>query len=399
MSDVPLGWLRHEDTIAVNYMGRQLPEPTYFLTADSGVIRNAVTQNWFGMPTTTKKVVVINPEEHPRWGAVKEYVPQYDTWVRPTRWDGSLVPSGPDFATGKNTGFCALQFAVQLGYKDIYLMGVDLQTVNGRKYCYEPGGNASPYDQFLRHFIAGVHRCTDYGINVYSCSPISPLNGHIKFVPWQRLVPRMPVFVSHYTVDTPYEQEVKNLEASLCRWGLDYWLEGIYSLGTWRANSNYCATQVQKALGKFEPRAICRVDADAIIQKRPDFFERPKFKADVAAAIWKDSKLRPGGELMGGTMYFGNTPRCREVIEGWLERIAKRPHGRNPDLLMQELNRTKCDFKELPLSYCRIFDFPAMGNEIVIEHFQGSRKWKKLMNLKGPDPCAGVPACSRTSPV
>ena len=382
---VPLGWLRKEDTIAVNHVARVLPEPTYFLTADSGVITAVARENFWGLPESVKKVVVINKDEHPNWDRVKDFIPLFDEHVVPTRWDGNISLDKSQFATGKNTGFCALQYAVHLGYKEIYLLGVDLQFTDGRKYFFE-GGNTtkSPYDLFYAHYRTGLKLLLASGVRVFSCSPVSRLNHSIQYVDPLRLVPKMPVFVSHYTKDTPYVDIAKNLVASLEKWHLDYDIEATPIIGTWRHNSNYCAVQVKMMLEKYRPRSILRLDADAQVEAYPDLFVSKGFRCDVAATMWYSSKLRPKGELMGGTLYFANTPGSRDIVTYWIERINQRPNYRNPDLLLEILrkHRAKVNFRELPLSYCRIFDFPNMGPEKVIVHYQASRKCKKIVNEK-----------------
>ena len=195
----------------------------------------------------------------------------------------------------------------------------------------------------------------------------------------------MPIFVSHYTIHTPYQKEIEKLKQSLIKFDLDYDLEGIKPKGTWRANSNWCAWQVQKALKYYPGRDIVRVDADAIIQRYPSYFTDFDFDADIAACVWKASRLRPGGEFLGGTMYFANNERTRFIVDEWVKQSELTPTYRNGDMLetIIQKNKEKIRFGKLPLAYCKIFDF--MRNEVdepVIEHFQASRKYKGLMNTK-----------------
>ena len=379
LKGLPLGWLRFEDTIGVNYAAFNMPEPTYFLTADSGVISKSVINNFWGIKS--KKVVVINSKEHPRWNNVKDYVPKFDEHVIPTRWDGEISLDQNNFATGKNTGFCALQYAIHLGYKEIYLLGFDLQKTNGKKYYYGDGGTDSPYDLFYEHFKIGLEKIKGI-VNVYSCSSVSRLNKHIPYVKLLSLVPLMPVFTSHYTIKTPYEDIVKYLVKSLEKFNLDYDIEPIKSFGFWRTNSNYCAKSTLKMLEKYKPRPILRLDADATIEKFPILFDK-KFRPDIGGCIYKQSKLKPEGEFMGGTIYFGNTERSREICKIWVDECERHPNHRNGDLLWRIIHREKnMLFKEMPISYCRIFDFPNMGPEIVIQHWQASRKCKGIINKR-----------------
>jgi len=201
---------------------------------------------------------------------------------------------------------------------------------------------------------------------------------------------RMPLIVSHYTFDTGYEQEVKNLIASLERWGLDYEIEGIKSLGNegkvqaWRRNSNYCSQLVQKMLARHPDKDILRVDADAVFQRYPDLFLQDDFDADVAAHV-HDFRWR-SQELLGGTIFFKNTPNVRWLVENWAwECMVNRPKQRNPDLLKDIIDKKKFNIKfvELPETYCKIFDIMRDVKEPVIEHFQASRRFKRQVNIQG----------------
>lgn len=209
---------------------------------------------------------------------------------------------------------------------------------------------------------------------------------------------KMPIFVSHYTRNTPYEEITKRLISSLHKFGLDYDIEGISPLGSWRANSNYCAWQVQKMLKKHHPRPILRVDADAVVQCSPGLFEQPDFDADIAAVIWYG--FRRGGELLGGTLYFANNERVHLLVSRWIELCKLTPLKRNPDLLEKAiwegndfLRKSRVwvrecreyigsvKFVKLPLEYCKIFDYMSQEvKEPVIEHFQASRKYRKLID-------------------
>lgn len=195
----------------------------------------------------------------------------------------------------------------------------------------------------------------------------------------------MPLFISHYTINTPYETVVRKLRKSLERFGLDYEIEGIKSFGNWRANSNHCAWQVQKMMVKYPNRSILRLDADAVVQRMPVLFVESGFDPDIAAVVWKQSKLRPKGELLGGTLYFANNKKSKAIVDEWVEACASNPRGRNSDHLQKIVEREKerIKFYDMPLAYCKIFDsMSAQVPEPVIEHFQASRKFKKTINMQ-----------------
>ena len=198
---------------------------------------------------------------------------------------------------------------------------------------------------------------------------------------------RMPLVVSHYTMGTGYEEEVKHLEASLKSHNLDYKLQGIPSAGTWRANSNYCAIQVQEMLLTTD-RDILRVDADARFQQFPSLFLQDDFNADIAAVIYDFPWHH--NELMGGTLFFRNNDRVKRFVDQWARLCcADKPTERPGDLLDfmfrqgQEFHNF-VSFATLPPTYCKIFDkMDDVTDPPVIEHFQASRRFKRIVNQAG----------------
>jgi len=197
---------------------------------------------------------------------------------------------------------------------------------------------------------------------------------------------RMPLVVSHYTASTGYENEVKNLIDSLISLKLDYEITPIKSLGSWRANSNYCAQHIRDMLIKHPDRDILRVDADAVFQARPVLFEQDDFNADIAACVY-DFWYRPN-EFLGGTLFFRNTEYVKELVNHWVTVACKsaRNTERNGDLLqeiLQYIEFRNINFESLPPSYCKIFDRMKDGNPPVIEHFQASRRFKRIVNAEG----------------
>jgi len=191
----------------------------------------------------------------------------------------------------------------------------------------------------------------------------------------------MPLVVSHYTLDTPYEEEVKNLVKSCKEWKLELDLTPIKSLGTWRANSNFCSKVIQSALERFPGRDILRVDADAVFERYPIIFEDPKFIADIAAHVHDFPWHR--NELLGGTIFFRNTPVVRKLVAEWAELcMGSSKRKRNPDLLQDLLNSGKHNLKfaSLPAQYCKIFDLMRNVPDGVIIHNQASRRFRGIVN-------------------
>ena len=191
---------------------------------------------------------------------------------------------------------------------------------------------------------------------------------------------KMPVIIAHYTLHTPYEEEVKYLLRSLLSLELEFDVEPIESLGTWRANSNYSIWLIEKMLNKYPKRAILKTDADAVFHKVPDLFLGNDFDCDFACR-WQNFRYRKH-ELLGGTLYFANNKNARELLRIWKEKCIVNPTARNPDLLQEAINKmgSNINARQLPASYCKIFDTMRHIKNPVIEHFQASRRLKKIID-------------------
>lgn len=186
LTDFGFNKLKNKDTIAVNHAVHSVPDPTYYITADSGVIRKSADNNFWKLGKDTVKIAVMGPE-HKRYSKVKDVLYKFDKVIKPARFDGVIGFNYEDFATGKCTGFCALQLAVLLDYKRIYLLGIDLVAPEGKRHFYGKAGipDASRcLGTFYEHFVTGInilHKESD--VRVVSCSSISRLNQYIPFVP------------------------------------------------------------------------------------------------------------------------------------------------------------------------------------------------------------------------
>ncbi|MFX0140289.1 MAG: 6-hydroxymethylpterin diphosphokinase MptE-like protein [Candidatus Hodarchaeota archaeon] len=186
--------LKNQNTIAVNFAAEKMFErgfiPTYFLTADSGVIITSVMKDFWGLKDKCTTVVVMG-EEHPNFKRAKSFLDDFDVRIKPYRTDtGNMGFTFDEFVTGKNTGFCALQYAVVLGFENIYLLGFDLdKDKEGDKYWYAKGGRVSPYNIFLEHFITGIRKVHKYSkIKIYLSSKPSKLEPYLQYCPIQEAI-------------------------------------------------------------------------------------------------------------------------------------------------------------------------------------------------------------------
>ncbi len=190
-------------------------------------------------------------------------------------------------------------------------------------------------------------------------------------------------FVGFYTEGDRYETEAETLRLSLKALGLPHELRGIKSLGTWQRNTQYKARFVRDMIAASPSQPIVYLDVDALVVHPPALFN--ELQADVAATIFS------GGELLGGTIYFGGTAKATEVADRWLSlckqypekippgRFSRYPRGTlawDQRLLHMAIQETPdARFVELPPSYCYIIDMSRQRHpdaEPVILHTRGS---------------------------
>ena len=169
--------LNGKETIAVNKVIQAIPHATYFLTADSGIATNV--NNWTKDSTAIK--VLAYSATHKRLHRFQSCWSSFDVTMK----YGSGNPT-PDigfrfgeFQPGQNSGFCALQFAVIMGYSPIYLLGFDLS--GGHLFDIKKRTWARRLDEFYNHFKKGLLQLRNTNVKVISCSPISRLNDIIEY--------------------------------------------------------------------------------------------------------------------------------------------------------------------------------------------------------------------------
>jgi len=194
LKDFPFEQLRNKNTIAVNMAAFDVPNPTYCITGDSSIFRRIQEGYFKDIDTTWVMVANLN---HPvmKWkdGQFKHrgtgfvYNPFcVNMLIRSEGLEG-IGFTFNDFKTGYNSGFCALQLAVLLRYKKIYLLGIDLcKNVPKCHYHNRYGGRKTISDGYLDRFYDNFVLALDMikqetDIKVISCSSISRLNKHIPY--------------------------------------------------------------------------------------------------------------------------------------------------------------------------------------------------------------------------
>jgi len=194
LKDFSFEKLKDKNTIAVNMAALDVPNPTYCITGDSNIFRKVQEEFFKRVNTTWVMVTNLNHPvmkwkdgrfEHRTTGFV--YNPfSVDMLIKSAGLDG-IGFSFNDFRTGYNSGFCALQLAVLLGYTKIYLLGMDLQkgiekTHYHNRYQNRDTISQSAFKNFFKNFVIALDILKEKtDIEVISCSKISRLNEYIPY--------------------------------------------------------------------------------------------------------------------------------------------------------------------------------------------------------------------------
>lgn len=178
------------------------------------------------------------------------------------------------------------------------------------------------------------------------------------------------VFVSAFTKNTPYEEEVETLRDSLDKFGLSYVIYEIPNQGSWIRNTQEKVKYMFRALEDYKC-PIVWVDADAEIHKKPDYFK----------SVNKDIEfytIKEWDDYLIGTLFLNYNLRVKEFITTWIynceinnlsaQKVFKNVIKKTPDL----------DVGNLPVEYIKIFDNDLQKcDDPVIVHNQASRRFKK----------------------
>ncbi len=198
----------------------------------------------------------------------------------------------------------------------------------------------------------------------------------------------LPIVVSFYTKNTFYQLEVQNLIASCEKFEILSHIEPIESFGSWEINCAYKPFFIHRKLQELK-RSVLWVDADAIFKKQPE--ELPVFAKDFAVRINFDIPIDHPSHIMSGTVYANYTSGADALLRLWSKRSQEGINrvGRKEEFWDQMSLRdalycaeNTAEFDSLPYTYAKIVDHRGdlqLTEEPVIEHYQASRRYKKLI--------------------
>lgn len=198
------GILEGRDVIAVNQAIWKIPSAKYFITMDYTWLSKSKIQGigsagnraqFIQHPAKKYFVIAFGGE---RLGCVDEFhyidkkfnleydLTLFDKVIKTFQY-GGIGFSFEDFHCGSDSGYSALQLAVVLGYKEIYLLGMDFNVSGDSTHCHTdyPRQDSRDYQGRLDHYLQPYPRAfqelRQSGIQVYSSSHISKLNQYILY--------------------------------------------------------------------------------------------------------------------------------------------------------------------------------------------------------------------------
>lgn len=196
-----------------------------------------------------------------------------------------------------------------------------------------------------------------------------------------------PLIVSYYTKDTLYQLEVQNLISSCEKWGLEHHIEPIPTFGSWERNCSYKPFFLMEKTQQLK-RPLLWVDADGVFLQQPAYLEA--FDTDFAVRTnrqWKDDHP---SKVISGTVFVNSTPGAERVLKSWAKESldALADPNRKIEFWDQIALRDVvlrgvpgAVISDLPTSYMAIIDNPEdQKGEMVIGHYQASRRFKKIIN-------------------
>lgn len=303
--------------------------------------------------------------------------------------------------SASNSGLNALCLAVCLGASPIYLLGFDMKGEKGKAAWWHDGyigdkwHDESIYKSaMIPNFELFAPAIKAERFRVINLNPDSALRcfeiGEFKDIKKRE----RPLITGCYTKDTEYEGEIKRLEKSLVRFGLEYYFEAVENLGNWRKNIHQKVKFVQRCLDKFECDII-QMDSDTEIKKFPELFDQFQ-EYDIAIYIKEFESFTHEGKRLTITdltnvsvVYFKNNAKVKRFVEAWVKRDATL-EDHIDDISFGETLKEFKDLKvlRLPHTYCHIFS-RRIKEAPVIELHQASRRLKESIefdNVKTKQP-------------
>jgi hypothetical protein len=407
VNDIDLSLLENEDVMCVNKSIELFDNPKYFVTMDYTFFKKindpdlniiSKSKNSYFILNNTKGVFsklnngnLIDNSRNVEYKRLNKFNNIVESiYVSP------FSNSIEKFANGGNSGFCAIQLALLLGYDQINLIGLDLQINENQNTHYHNAYDIQSTNKF-NQMVPNYQKNFDEAFKhlesneLYKIRTVTSslfFEKYIKKITIEKALENDPVqsnlmVVGYYTENTEYEEEAKRLIESLNDLNINHDIVGVNDLGNWQLNTRYKAKFLSKMLNKHKKYNLLYVDVDAVIHKYPELFTE-SFDFDIAVR-WQDFYWIKN-ECLSGTIYLANNPKTKELCKRWEKsnieegKDAKTFEQWNLGKIIIEMrNEGKIKDFNLPPEYTMIFDsmrsiYPYV--DPVIEHFQASRKYR-----------------------
>ena len=188
------------------------------------------------------------------------------------------------------------------------------------------------------------------------------------------------VIISGYTLNTEYEKSIRRLEKSLQKFSLPYRFYPYENQGSWTKNTMVKSSLVLRALKEFSTDVIW-LDADAVVQSKPQFFYDLRTKEFDICCHFLKSRRNPR-ELLTGTFYFRNNEIVHSLVEDWaMKNDVVNWDQRILQSLVDNKYKDKLKIMNLPIEYIKIKpkNGTLNGKNFVIGHHQMSREQRHVL--------------------
>lgn len=203
--------------------------------------------------------------------------------------------------------------------------------------------------------------------------------------------------VTAYTVNTPYEDEVKSLEKGLITHDVKHCIFPYLSVGDWRLNCQNKQDYIIRALKKYKCPVVW-LDADARLYGYPALFDNYPYDVGLYKRMHTPKQKKQTGKDYhwdSGTMYYKPTARVINFLECQQELFELYNQGKmstwpetswyiehcNLDVKLASDVDVRFTLGELPVTYSYIHgtrqpEEVKYKDAAIIIHTQASRRLK-----------------------
>ena len=173
-----------------------------------------------------------------------------------------------------------------------------------------------------------------------------------------------------------YASQVASLEQSVSSFGIEFYKKHYKSRGFWEANTRIKPEFLLQCLDDFKGKDVLYLDADSVMKRYPDLLR--SFEGDVGVYCSSEAAGFTHSYLTG-TLYLRNNERVRHFLKCWIDSQGGKPTDVDQDGFQRAVKACPdIGITPLPPGYTKIFDRADMAGEVVIEHYQASRRQVKL---------------------